>query len=347
MTDKKTATIIGAAGYVGAELLTLLQNHPQVEVTQITSERLAGRFVHTVHPNLRGHSNLRFMARADIEPTDILFIGLPHGSVASDIADYDGLARDLIVDASADFRLRDPAAHGRWYEEETANPEWRSKFVYGLPEVERENLKGARYISGVGCNATTVNLGLLPLARAGLIDHVVADVKVGSSEGGAKESSASHHPERSGAVRSFAPTRHRHQAEICQELGLEEDQLFMSATAIDMVRGVLATCHVFLNQDMDEKSIRKLYRDAYADEPFVRIVMERQGIYRLPEPKVVAGTNYCDVGWQLDNHGRRLVVISALDNLVKGAAGSAIQSMNIALGFEEKAGLEFMGLRMI
>ena len=337
-----TASVVGGSGYVGGELLRLLHDHPHVEVRSLTSQRLAGRFVHTVHPNLRGRTDLKFSPIEDLEPCDVLFLCLPHGQAAARLDELSGLA-SVIVDCSADFRLRRSADHARWYGEDPA-PVWRERFVYGLPELERDNLRGASCISGVGCNATAVNLGLAPLARAGLIERVVVEVKVGSSEGGAEASDATHHPERSGALRSFAPVGHRHQAEIRQQLGLEEDQLFFSATAVEAVRGVLATCHVFLTEDLADRDVWRLYRRAYGDEPFIRLVNDKRGLYRLPEPKILAGSNYCDVGWRLDDHGRRLVVLSALDNLVKGAAGSAVQALNVSRGWDEGAGLGFGGL---
>ncbi|MEM8995003.1 MAG: N-acetyl-gamma-glutamyl-phosphate reductase [Acidobacteriota bacterium] len=340
--DPFEAAVVGASGYVGGELLRLLDAHPLIDVAQATSERLRGRFVHSVHPNLRGRTALRFVASADLEPCDVLFLCLPHGAAAGRMDELAALAPRL-VDCSADFRLRSTERHVATYGDDPS-PAWRTRFVYGLPEARREELRSARYLSGVGCNATAVNLALLPLTRAGLVERVVADVKVGSSEGGASASSASHHPERSGALRSFAPTGHRHQAEILEQTGLGADQLFFSATAVEAVRGVLATCHVFLDRDVDAKEVWRLYRDAYGPEPFVRLVNEKKGLHRLPDPKVLAGSNYCDVGWRLDDHGRRLVVLSALDNLVKGAAGSAVQSLNLATGVDETAGLGFPGL---
>lgn len=337
-----TAAVVGGSGYVGGELLRLIEGHSRLQVTQLTSQRLAGRFAHTVHPNLRRRSSLKFRRAEDLEACDVLFLCLPHGRAAEQIEALSESA-ETIVDCSSDFRLRNTASHRQWYGEDPA-PAWRERFVYGLAELERESLRGAKYISGVGCNATTVNLGLWPLAQAGLIERVVVEVKVGSSEGGATSSSATHHPERSGALRSFAPVGHRHQAEILQQLELEPDQLFFSATAVEAVRGVLATSHVFLRRDVDEKELWRLYRRTYDREPFIRLVNEARGLYRLPEPKILAGTNYCDVGWRLDDHGRRLVVVSALDNLVKGAAGSALQALNVARGWPEAEGLGFSGL---
>lgn len=340
----RSVAIVGGSGYAGGELLRLLLDHPEVEVTQVTSRSSLGRFVHTVHPNLRGRTKLRFTDPQELEAADVLFLAQPHGHAARDIERWSELA-ERVIDLSADFRLRDAEAYERWYGEPHPRPEWLERFVYGLPETNRQRLRGATHASGVGCNATAVNLALLPLARSGVIDRVVCDLKVGSSEGGAKPGPGSHHPERSGALRSFAPTGHRHQAEVTQELGVFE--LHFSATAVEMVRGVLCTAHVFLSEDLEEKDVWRLYREHYGSEPFVRLVKERQGLYRYPEPKIVAGTNYADVGFCRDDATGRLVVFSALDNLVKGAAGSAVQCMNLMLGCEEDAGLTFPGLHPV
>ncbi len=168
---------------------------------------------------------------------------------------------------------------------------------------------------------------------------------MGSSEAGNSPSPAGHHPERSGCVRSFAPVGHRHQAEMIQALG--EFELHFSATAVEMVRGVLSTAHVFLRDDVDERDVWQLYRQAYVQEPFIRLVKDRRGVYRYPEPKILAGTNYCDIGFAKDPHTNRLVLISAIDNLMKGAAGTAVQAMNVMMGWAETTGLEFTGLHPI
>lgn len=334
-------SIIGASGYTGGELLRLLLLHPGVKVGQITSRQYAGRPVHLVHPNLRGFTDLKFVDPGSVESCDVLFLCLPHGRSSAKVEEYAPLSSH-IIDLSADFRLSDAAAYARWYGKEHLAPAWLEKFVYGLPELNRETLKQARFVSGVGCNATATNLALLPLAREGLIERAVVEVKVGSSEGGNKASDATHHPVRSGAMRSFAPTGHRHQAEIRQALG--EFELHFSATAVEMVRGVLATAHVFLSQQLSERDVWQLYRQAYRDEPFVRLVKERRGLYRYPEPKVVSGTNFADVGFEVDDRTGRVVAISAIDNLMKGAAGSAVQSMNLMLGLEETSGLWWPGI---
>jgi N-acetyl-gamma-glutamyl-phosphate/LysW-gamma-L-alpha-aminoadipyl-6-phosphate reductase len=263
-----------------------------------------------------------------------------------------------VVDLSSDFRLRDPAGYARWYGHEHEAPDWIERFVYGLPELHRDEIRQASYVSGVGCNATATILALYPLFKADLIDRsrgVIVEVKVGSSEGGKRAGDDSHHPARSGVVRSFAPTGHRHTAEVIQELALggESPQIHFSGTAVELVRGILATAHAFLipptsgAAPITERDLWKVYRAAYRDEPFVRIVKERQGVYRYPEPKILAGTNYCDVGFALDPASGRVVAISAIDNLMKGAAGSAVQAMNLMCGFEERAGLDFPGLHPI
>ena len=342
MTDKIQVSIVGGSGYVGGELLRLLLFHPHVEVKQITSASQAGRYVYTVHPNLRGVTALQFVHPDVLESTDLLFLAMPHGQAATAIGRYAALA-ERIVDCSADFRLRDAGAYSVWYGGEHPAPEWLGKFVYGLPERHREALGQARYASGVGCNATATILGLAPLADAGLLQDVVVDLKVGSSEAGAQASTSSHHPERSGAVRSFKPTGHRHQAEVRQALG-EDFGLSFSVTSVELVRGVLATCHCFLKEKLEEKDIWKIFRPAYRAEPFIRLVKSSVGIHRYPEPKLLAGSNYCDIGFEVDPSSNRVVVMSALDNLMKGAAGSAVQSMNVMMGWDETAGLTFPGL---
>jgi N-acetyl-gamma-glutamyl-phosphate/LysW-gamma-L-alpha-aminoadipyl-6-phosphate reductase len=334
-------SIVGGSGYVGGELLRLLVTHPHVQLCQVTSEQHCGRFVHGLHPNLRSRTRQKFCGIGDLEPCDILFLALPHGEAAGQVERFARLA-DRIIDTSADFRLHDPDTYRHWYGADHPRPDWLDRFAYGLPEFHRQRLRQVRYASGVGCNATAVNLALAPLARTGRIELVVADLKVGSSEGGHHVHAGSHHPERSGAVRSFAPAGHRHEAEIRQELGAIA--LHFSATAVELVRGVLCTAHVFLPEPLEEKQVWNLYREAYADEPFIRLVRDRKGLYRYPEPKILAGTNYCDIGFAMDNNQRRIVVISALDNLMKGAAGNAVQVMNVMMNWDETAGLQFPGL---
>ncbi len=350
MNDLRVS-IVGASGYTGGELLRLLLAHPHVTVQQVTSERNAGAYVHFTHPNLRGRTRLQFVSAADLEPCDLLFLGLPHGGAMERIDNYAALA-ERIVDLSADFRLRDPADYITWYGKPHASPAWLEKFVYGLPELHRAQIAGAHYVSGVGCNATATTLAIWPLFKAGLVDvqrGVICEVKVGSSEGGNKSSDATHHPERAGVMRSFAPTGHRHTAEIVQNLALAEvmTEVHLSATAVDNVRGVLATAHLFAKAGVGEKDLWKAYRQVYRDEPFVRLVKEKTGIYRYPEPKILSGSNYADVGFEFDERSGRIVAIAAIDNLMKGAAGTAVQCMNLMYGWDEATGLGFAGLHPV
>jgi LysW-gamma-L-alpha-aminoadipyl-6-phosphate/LysW-L-glutamyl-5-phosphate reductase len=342
-------SIVGASGYTGGELVRLLLGHPSVTIHQVTSESNAGKYVHSLHPNLRKRTDLKFVSARDLEPCDVMFLCLPHGSSMSRMTDFMSMS-ERIIDLSADFRLRDAADYPKWYGEAHKRPELLPEFVYGIPELHREKIKSARLITGAGCLATTAILGLLPLFKNNLVDpsQVIVEVKVGSSAAGAKASASSHHPERSGAVRSFQPTMHRHTAEIMQELNFgQKPTVHFSATSVELVRGTLATAHCFLKDDLAEKDIWRVYRQEYASEPFMRIVKDRAGIYRYPEPKILAGTNFCDVGFERDENSSRVVVMAALDNLVKGAAGNAVQALNVACGFEETLGLEFVGLHPI
>jgi [amino group carrier protein]-6-phospho-L-2-aminoadipate/5-phospho-L-glutamate reductase len=340
-------SVVGGSGYTGGELLRLLLNHPRVTVNQVTSRSHLGEYVYQVHPNLRKRTQLKFIDPAQIEQADVLLLALPHGQVQQDIQRYAGLAAK-IIDLSADFRLRDADLYAKWYGKPHAAPDWLDKFVYGLPELHRAEMGSANYISGVGCNATACNLALLPLVRAGLLETsapVIAEIKVGSSEGGAEGNPGSHHPERSSVIRTFSAFGHRHTAEVIQEMDLVNISLTM--TSVDLVRGVLATVHGLVRQGVTVKDLWKAYRAVVADNPFIRIVKEQRGIYRVPEPKILAGSNYADLGFELDETNGHVVSMCAIDNLMKGAAGSAVQCMNLMFGLDETAGLDFPGLHPI
>ena len=341
------ASIVGASGYAGGELLRLLLDHPFIEVFQVTSESHMGEYVYQQHPNLRKRTVLKFESREVLQPTDILFLALPHGESQGKIEHYAALA-PKIIDLSADFRFRDPQFYHDYYDHAHIAPEWLSRFVYGLPELHREEMRRASYISGVGCNAAAACLALLPLVRNGMLrdnSPVIVDIKVGSSEGGSSPNPGSHHPERSHVVRTYAAHGHRHTAEVIQEMGIQN--VYLTITSVDMVRGSLAAAHVFVQPGVSEKDLWRVYRQYAECEPFVRLVKDRRGIYRVPEPKILAGTNYIDVGFDFDPNSGRVVSLSAIDNLMKGAAGSAVQAMNLVCGFEETAGLEFSGLHPV
>ena len=334
--------IAGGSGYAGGELLRILLAHPDVEVVQVTSERLAGKFVHRAHPNLRGLTRLRFVRLGELSHCDVLFSCLPHGESARRIDDFRTVA-DRIVDLGADFRLTDPSVYERFYGRTHPRPDLLGRFVYGIAELNRDELRAASLVACAGCNATATILALRPLYQAGVAQSAVVEVKVGSSEAGNRASDASHHPERSGAMRSYKPTGHRHMAEIEAVL---PGPVHFSATSVEMVRGILATCHVFVDRHagIDDKALWKIYRRSYALEPFVRIVMDRAGIHRYPDPNILAGSNYCDIGFEADRNANRVVVLGAIDNLMKGAAGQAVQAFNIMHGLPERRGLEFPGL---
>jgi N-acetyl-gamma-glutamyl-phosphate/LysW-gamma-L-alpha-aminoadipyl-6-phosphate reductase len=336
------AAVVGGSGYVGGELLRLLARHPKVEVTQVTSDSRAGEPVSRVHPNLRGAVDLRFVPRTDLAAADVTFVATPHGQSMTEMPGW--LARGgLVIDASADFRLKDPAQYPRYYGTAHPHPELLDRSVYGLPEIHRSEIPGAPLVAAPGCIATAAILALRPLARAGVLDpsHVIVDAKSGSSAGGADGGPAAAHPERSGVMRLYAPVQHRHAAEIEQETGLP---VALSCHAVEAVRGVLATCHTWTTHPVTEKELWRIYREAYGGEPFVRIVHDASGIHRQPEPKILAGTNFCDVGFAVDPSGSRVVAVAALDNLVKGAAGNAVQSLNLWAGYPETLGLDFLGL---
>jgi len=340
-------SIVGASGYAGGEVLRLLLVHPGVQVVQATSESHLGEFVYQQHPNLRKRTQLKFTSREVLEACDVLFLALPHGESQKHVEKYASLA-PRIVDLAADFRLRDPELYKKFYQEEHASPEWLRKFIYGLPELHRQEMRAASHISGVGCNATAAILALYPLVKESLLDTakpVIVDIKVGSSEAGASPNPGSHHPERSGVIRTFSAYGHRHTAEVIQELRLPD--VHLSMTSVDLVRGALAAAHAFVKSGVTEKDLWRAYRAWANDEPFVRLVKDRRGIYRVPEPKILAGSNYADVGFDLDPECGRVVSMAAIDNLMKGAAGSAVQAMNLMCGFDETTALDFAGLHPI
>jgi len=337
-------SIIGGSGYGGGELLRLLLDHPQVEVQQVTSRSHVGEYVYQVHPNLRKRTQLKFSDPSTLEPVDILYLAQPHGRAQHHIEEYAKLA-SKIIDLAADFRLRKAEVYEKWYGEPHTNPEWLGQFVYGLPELHRAEIANANYVSGVGCNATAGNLALLPLVKADLIDlskPVIIEIKVGSSESGAEGNPGSHHAERANVIRTFSAFGHRHTAEVIQEMGIINVSLTM--TAVDLVRGVLATAHAQVKSGISIKDLWKAYRTVANDNPFLRVVREQRGIYRVPEPKILAGSNYADLGFDLDETNGHVVCMCAIDNLMKGAAGSAVQCMNIMMGWDETLGLEFCGL---
>jgi len=354
MTKTIRASIIGGSGYTGGELLRLLLMHPNVEVRSVSSERNEGVPVTKVHPNLRAITQLEFVKAANIDAdVDVMFLCTPHGAAVKLVEQYMKTGVK-IIDLSADFRLHDPKAYDRWYKHTHESPELLKEFVYGMPELHREELKTAKYVASPGCLSTSAILALAPLVAAGLVDteRIVVDSKIGSSAGGASGDPASHHPERSGTVRAYKPTGHRHTAEVEQELGAlaggKKVTVSLSPHAIELVRGIFTTAHCFVaKKGLKEVDLWKTYRSFYKDSPFVRLVKEKTGMHRYPEPKLVMGTNFCDIGFELDSNAPRIVAMSAIDNLVKGSGGQSIQCMNLMFGLDEKTGLWFPGLHPV
>jgi N-acetyl-gamma-glutamyl-phosphate/LysW-gamma-L-alpha-aminoadipyl-6-phosphate reductase len=349
--ERLRVSIIGGSGYAGGELLRLLLLHPRVLVSQVVSSHCAGQPATRLHPNLRGLTTLTFVRPEEVTPCDLLLLALPNGGSMPSIGDWIEKAEKLI-DLGADFRLKDRKAWKQWYGTEHARPDLLGKFVYGLPEIFPDEIRAARWVAGPGCEAIVSILCLYPLLKHRLIrpSPVIVDAKMGSSQAGHTPSEASHHPERSGAVRSYKPTGHRHAAEIIQVLRAfaPDVSVHISATAIEMVRGILVTIQTFLGDPRtEERDIWSAFRSEYGGLPFVRIVKQSQGLYRYPEPKILQGTNFCEVGFEKDASGDRLVVLGAIDNLVKGTAGNAVQCLNLMSGFPETMGLEFPGLHPV
>ncbi len=338
-------SVVGGAGYVGGELVRLLLGHPGVTLAQVSSASHAGRPLFGVHPNLRGFTDRRFAAPGDLEPCDAVIVAHGGDGGGPPLAALRRLAPRLI-DCGPRLRLRDPAVFRAIYGSEPEPADLLAEAVYGLPELTRSALAGATLVSGPGCSAVATTLALLPLARAAwpLAAPAVVEARFGSSAAGARPSASAHHPERAGAVRVFAAEGHRHGAEVAQALGWPLDRLSYAGVAVEMVRGIAVSVRCFLQEPVTEGQLWSAFRQAYDGEPFVRIVAQRQGLHRLPDPRWLAGTNLCDVGFALDPSGRRLTLLAALDNLGKGGAGAAVQALNCMEGMPETAGLTFPGL---
>ncbi len=342
--------IIGGTGYVGGELLRLLLLHPQVEVTMVTSRQSAGEYIFNVHPNLRGLTQLKFVPQdtAELQKNcDLVFTATPHGGSVNLVPKLLEVGLK-VIDMSADYRLKNPADYETYYGWKHAHPELLKEAAYGLPELHREEIKKARLVGCPGCMATATILALVPIVKAGLVEtkHVIADLKVGSSGGGSKPTPASHHPERTGGVRPYQVVGHRHIGEVEQEanaVSSEPVTVSFSPHAVNMVRGILVTIHGFPKQSIETKDLWRALRGMYGSEPFVRLVKYQKGCYQLPDPKITQGTNFCDIGFEIDPHAKRLLMFSAIDNMVKGASGQGVQCLNLMMGIDETTGLKSTG----
>jgi N-acetyl-gamma-glutamyl-phosphate/LysW-gamma-L-alpha-aminoadipyl-6-phosphate reductase len=346
-----SVSIVGGSGYAGGELLRLLLLHPRAEIVAVTSNRHAGQPVSLLHPNLRGLASLSFVSSEDVPECDFLFLALPNGESMGAMESWLKKA-DRLIDLGADFRLKSAGDWSSWYGSEHTAPHLLDRFVYGIPELYGDEIRKAHWVAGPGCEAIVSILSLFPLVKHHLIktSSILIDAKMGSSQAGHKPTEASHHPERAGAVRSYKPTGHRHAAEIQQALRdiAPDISVLISATAVEMVRGILVTIHSFLEEEgITEKDIWRVFRAEYSGRPFIRIVKQNQGLYRYPEPKILQGTNICELGFEKEPHSARLVLLGAIDNLVKGTAGNAVQCLNLMCGFPETLGLEFPGLHPV
>lgn len=338
-----TAGIVGGTGYTGVELLRLLAQHPHCELRAITSRKEAGMPVADMFPNLRGRVSLKFSepAAAGLDQCDIVFFATPNGVAMQDArALVDAGVR--IVDLAADFRIRDVSVWEQWYKMKHACPELVAEAVYALPEVNREQIRKARVIANPGCYPTAVQLGFLPLVEAGIVDldHLIADAKSGVSGAGRKAETHILHAEASDNFKAYGVQGHRHQPEIAQGLaraaGREVGLVFVPHLT-PMIRGIHATLYARLTKAAD---LQALYEKRYAGEAFVDVMPAGSH----PDTRSVRGANHCRIAVHQPRGGDTAVVLSVIDNLVKGAAGQAVQNMNIMFGFAEDAGLTQIAL---
>ncbi len=333
--------IFGGSGYGGAELLRILLLHPNAEIRFVTANEHAGKAVSEVHRNLLGLTDLRFSRApensASLVDQDCVFLALPHGQ-AMEIAPRIP-ANVKVIDLSGDFRLRDAAVFAQHYGREHSAMDAQSEFVYGLTETNREVIRTSRRVANPGCFATATLLGLAPLVANNLLScRVIVDAKTGSSGSGAKPAANTHHPQRSNSFYAYKPFTHQHVPEIEQELksiGNWTNELVFMTHSLPVSRGIFASIYTEMKQESSAADVRAMFADFYRDSFFVRLVDGS------PYINWVKTTNFCDIGFAA--RGRQLVVFTALDNLVKGAAGQAVQNMNLMFGLDEKTGLMLTG----
>jgi N-acetyl-gamma-glutamyl-phosphate reductase len=324
--------IIGGSGYTGGELMRLLFAHPKAEVVCVTSRRLDGKKVSVAHPHLRGFTDLKFQnldAVTITEQCDVVFTAVPHGS-AMDVVPQLLDSGTKVIDLSADYRLPVDVFQHVYGLEHTAP----RKAVFGLTELHPE-VADAALVANPGCYPTGAILAAAPLVADGLVERAVFDSKSGISGAGAEPTHVSHYPNMAENAQPYKLTTHRHGAEMRQELGRLDSTIKVSFTphVIPSVRGILTTAHLFIKEDTDAAQLADIYHRFYNGKPFIRLINS------IPILGAVRGSNFCDIGFELDSAGQRVVVVSAIDNLVKGASGQAIQNMNLMFKQDETAGL--------
>jgi N-acetyl-gamma-glutamyl-phosphate reductase common form len=340
-SNKIRIGIYGGSGYGGSELLRILLFHPNAEIVFVTANEHAGKSVSEVHRNLSGLTKLIFRtAPQDAEALvdlDCVFLALPHGQAMDVVPRLPGKVK--VVDLSGDFRLRDPKIFEQHYGRAHTAMQAQREFVYGLTETNREAIRGARLIANPGCFATSTLLGLAPLVANGLISgRVIVDAKTGSSGSGAKAAANTHHPQRMNSFYAYKPFTHQHVPEIEQELesvGDWKSELVFMTHSLPVSRGIFASIYVEVKEDLTEQRLSSIFEAYYRDSFFVRLVKGS------PDINWVKTTNFCDLGFAI--RGRQVVIFSAIDNLVKGAAGQAVQNMNLMFGLDEKTGLMLVG----
>lgn len=347
MSEKKLrVAIVGSSGYTGGELYRILLHHPRTVVTVVTSEKSAGRPLTSIFPHLARLTDLicePLIPDAVAGKADLIFLALPHVTAQEAAYRFHELGKK-VIDLSADYRLRDAAVYTKWYEHEHQYPELLALAVYGLPELHREEIKKSSLIANPGCYPTSTILGLAPLVRNRLVDvsTIVIDSKSGVSGAGRSPGLPFHYPEANEAFMAYKIGTHRHTPEIEQEVSrLAGEPVIVNFTPhlVPMNRGILTTIYAKLIS-ADKGGLNALYTDYYKEHPFVRVLPAGQ----FPNVAYVRGSNFCDIGVYADPRTGRVVIVSAIDNLVKGASGQAVQNMNLMMGFPETEGLRFAGL---
>lgn len=340
-TNRLRVAIFGGSGYGGSELLRILLFHPNVEISFVTANEQAGKPVTEVHRNLLGLTNLVFATTPEdltsLDNLDCVFLALPHGQAMEIVPQLPEKLK--VIDLSGDFRLSDEESFTTHYGRGHTAMDKQTQFVYGLTETNRDAIKKAHLIANPGCFATATLLGLAPLVAGNLISgRVVVDAKTGSSGSGAKAAANTHHPQRMTSFYAYKPFTHQHVPEIEQELRAVGDwnsELIFMTHSLPVARGIFASIYVETKAQQGEEGLHNLYTDFYRDSFFVRLVKGS------PDINWVKTTNFCDLGFAV--RGRQVVVFSAIDNLVKGAAGQAVQNMNLMFGLEETTGLMLVG----
>jgi N-acetyl-gamma-glutamyl-phosphate/LysW-gamma-L-alpha-aminoadipyl-6-phosphate reductase len=338
---KIRVAIFGGSGYGGSELLRILLFHPDTEIALVTANEHAGKRVSDVHRNLMGLTDLEFVtAPSDLsalKDIDVAFFALPHGQALDLVPKLP--ANVKAIDLSGDFRIDDADVFAKFYKLEHTASDLQKRFVYGLTETNREAIAEAQYIANPGCFATATLLAVAPMVKSGLLTgNVIVDAKTGSSGSGAKPAANTHHPQRTNSFYAYKPFTHQHVPEIEQHLGrigeFQNDLIFMTHS-LPVSRGIFASCYMEVKANLTNEDLKNIYSTFYEGSFFVRL------IDGSPDINWVKNTNFCDIG--AFSNGRQIVVFSALDNLVKGAAGQAVQNMNLMVGLDEKTGLTFVG----